>query len=99
MTDVLGYPKYATHGTDWGCVVSYLQYGNFNNSVRAAHLTFLPFLPLSQESLKTQNISLSTPLEEFEEQISANFGAVGNAYVLEQTTEVWILRCYHKNLF
>ena len=87
MTDVLGYSKYATHGADWGSFISYSLYNNFNGSVRAAHFSFLPFLPRSPSELAALNISLSL-LEKFEEQEAVVFSAVGTGYTVEQSTEV-----------
>ncbi|KAJ7789456.1 Alpha/Beta hydrolase protein [Mycena olivaceomarginata] len=59
MTDVLGYPKYALHGTDWGCDVGYRLYESFNATVRAAHFAFLPFQPPTPQEIADQNITLS----------------------------------------
>jgi pimeloyl-ACP methyl ester carboxylesterase len=87
MTKVLGYDKYAAHGTDWGSGVAYSLYDNFNTSVRATHLTFAPFFPETPEQLAAQNITLS-PLEQIEEAESMNWNAVGNGYFVEQTTKV-----------
>ena len=89
MTDVLGYSKYATHGTDWGSFVAYSLYDNFNASVRAAHFTFLPFSPKSPSELAALNISLS-PLETFEAEEAVIFNSVGTGYTVEQSTEVRI---------
>jgi pimeloyl-ACP methyl ester carboxylesterase len=87
ITEVLGYDKYATHGTDWGCVIAYKLYNNFNSTVRAAHLTFLPFYPLGLEALAACNISLS-PLEQFEADRSVDWQQTGDGYFVEQTTKV-----------
>jgi pimeloyl-ACP methyl ester carboxylesterase len=95
MTDVLGYSKYATHGTDWGCGVSYSLYDNFNASVRAAHFAFLPFFPLQPDALAAQNISLSA-LEQSEEENYISWSTVGNGYFSEQSTKVREMVCCGK---
>lgn len=87
MTKVLGYERYAVHGTDWGVSVAYSMYDGFNTSVRAAHFNFLPFLPLQPDQLAAQNISLS-PLEEFEEQRFLEWNTAGIGYFIEQTNKV-----------
>lgn len=87
MTEVLGYKKYTTHGTDWGSAVAYKLYDNFNSTVGAAHLTFLPFYPLGTVELAAHNITLS-PLEEFEEERSVEWQQTGDGYFVEQTTKV-----------
>ncbi|PON26666.1 hypothetical protein TGAM01_v204676 [Trichoderma gamsii] len=88
MREVLGYDQFATFGTDWGCAPTYSLYDNFNTSVRAAHLAFLPFsAPSSAADLAALNITLSSPLQQFEEQRSMDWATSGNAYFLEQTTK------------
>ncbi|KAK7064781.1 putative epoxide hydrolase [Favolaschia claudopus] len=59
MTDVLGYSKYAIHGTDWGSNVAYHLYESFTSNVRAAHFTFLPFIPPLPQHIADNNIPLS----------------------------------------
>ncbi|KAJ7449089.1 Alpha/Beta hydrolase protein [Mycena galericulata] len=59
MTEVLGYPTYALHGTDWGSVVAYALYSGYNTSVRAGHFVFLPFFPPSAQEIAANNITLS----------------------------------------
>ncbi|KAF2730317.1 alpha/beta-hydrolase [Polyplosphaeria fusca] len=86
MTKVLGYSKYAVHGTDWGSGVAYSLYDNFNASVRATHLAFAPFHPATPEQLAAQNISLS-PTEQFEESEAMNWNSAGSGYFYEQTTK------------
>ncbi|KAF4503278.1 epoxide hydrolase [Fusarium agapanthi] len=86
MTKVLGYPKYAVYGTDWGSGVAYSLYANFNTSVRLAHLSFLPFVPLYRTQLAAEGIKLS-PLEEFEAQRAEEWATTGNAYYMEQATK------------
>ncbi|KAF5597820.1 epoxide hydrolase [Fusarium pseudocircinatum] len=86
MTQVLGYPKYAVYGTDWGSCVVYSLYANFNTSVRLAHLSFLPFVPLYRAQLEAEGIKLS-PLEEFEAQLAEDWATTGNAYYMEQATK------------
>jgi pimeloyl-ACP methyl ester carboxylesterase len=46
MTQILGYKEFATHGTDYGSGPAYTLYANYSRSTRAAHFTFIPFLPL-----------------------------------------------------
>ena len=87
MTEVLGYQTYAVHGTDWGCAVAYGLYGQFNTTVRAAHLNFLPFYPLNSEQLAALNITLSAE-EEYEEQRFLDWQGAGNGYFIEQTAKV-----------
>lgn len=88
MREVLGYDQFATFGTDWGCAPAYSLYENFNTSTRAAHFAMLPFYPLNSTELITQNITLSSRLQQFEEQRSMDWLTSGNAYFLEQTTRV-----------
>ncbi|KAJ7131762.1 Alpha/Beta hydrolase protein [Mycena crocata] len=59
MTEVLGYPTYTLHGTDWGSVVGYSLYSSFNATVRAAHLTFIPFNTPTPQDIADNNITLS----------------------------------------
>ncbi|UKZ76851.1 hypothetical protein TrVFT333_004566 [Trichoderma virens FT-333] len=86
MTEVLGYKTYAVHGTDWGCVVGYDLYDRFNTTVRATHLTFLPFTPLNTEQLAAANIALS-PEEVIQENRYLEWANAGNAYFSEQATK------------
>ncbi|UKZ69561.1 uncharacterized protein TrAtP1_010567 [Trichoderma atroviride] len=86
MREVLGYDQFATFGTDWGCAPAYSLYDNFNTSTRAAHFSMLPFYPLSSTELAAQNITLSSPLQQFEQQRSMDWLTSGNAYFSEQTT-------------
>ncbi|KAJ0419605.1 alpha/beta-hydrolase [Aspergillus carlsbadensis] len=87
MTKVLCYDTYATFGTDWGAGVAYSLYDRFNTTVRAAHLAFLPFLPLTSEQLAAENITLSSPLEEFEQAIAEEWTRSGSGYFVEQSTK------------
>ncbi|KAJ3541266.1 hypothetical protein NM208_g4128 [Fusarium decemcellulare] len=86
MHEVLGYKRYAVHGTDLGAGIAYSAYDQFNQTVRAAHLVFLPFLGLTWEQLKDQNIVLSAG-EEFAEQRLLDWQSSGNAYFLEHVTK------------
>ncbi|KAF5606686.1 epoxide hydrolase [Fusarium subglutinans] len=86
MTKVLGYPNFAVYGTDWGSGVAYSLYANFNTSVRLAHLSFLPFVPLNRSQLAAEGIKLS-PLEEFEAKRAEEWATTGNAYYMEQATK------------
>jgi pimeloyl-ACP methyl ester carboxylesterase len=87
MTHVLGYDKYAVHGTDWGSGVAYSLYNNFNTTARALHLNFLPFFPLTPDQLAAENITL-TPEEELEAQETAAWSSSGNGYFVEQVNRV-----------
>ncbi|KAF7328190.1 Epoxide hydrolase domain protein [Mycena venus] len=86
MTEVLGYSTYAVHGTDWGSAVAYSLYGSFNTTVRAAHFTFLPFFPPSAQDIAANNITLSD-LQKVTEQRVSEFNAIGNGYLIEQSTK------------
>lgn len=87
MTDVLGYPKYAVHGTAHGAAIAYTLYEDYNATTRAAHFTFIPFFPPTAEEVAKMNVSL-TPLEEFMLQRSDEWAQTGNAYYLLQLTTV-----------
>lgn len=87
MTDVLGYKTYAAHGTDFGAMLSYSLYDNFNTTVRAVHLLAVPFFPFGLEDIANRNITL-TPYQKFREDYFLNFQATGNAYNLEHSTKV-----------
>lgn len=93
LTDALGYDTYATFGTDWGGGVAYTLYDQFNTTVRAAHLAFLPFYPPTQEQLAAENITLSS-LEEFEEGNTIEWNNSGLGYFVEQATKVSIYHVY-----
>ncbi|PYH88720.1 alpha/beta-hydrolase [Aspergillus ellipticus CBS 707.79] len=86
LTDVLKYNTYAVFGTDWGSGIAYTLYGQYNTTVRAAHLAFLPFFPLTPPELAAENITL-TPLEEFEEANTVEWNNSGEGYFTEQTTK------------
>ncbi|KAJ5219468.1 alpha/beta-hydrolase [Penicillium cinerascens] len=79
--------NYATFGTDWGSGVAYTLYDQWNTTVRAAHLDFLPFYPLSAIELAAENITL-TGLEDFEEDVTITWSNSGTGYFSEQTTKV-----------
>ncbi len=85
MTQALGYQRYAVHGTDWGSDIGYSMYDQFNTTVRALHVNFLPFEPPTA----ARNITLS-PGEAVTRQRSADWTAAGNGYFVEQTTKVWL---------
>lgn len=87
MTKVLGYEKYAVHGTDWGAAVAYQMYTNFNESNRAAHFTFIPFTPQSEVQLEERNITL-TEGEKFQLHRSNDWVSGGSAYFNLQQTKV-----------
>ncbi|KAH7310608.1 Alpha/Beta hydrolase protein [Stachybotrys elegans] len=86
MTDLLGYEKFAVHGTDWGSGVGYSMYEQFNSTVRALHAPFLPFFPLTEEQLEAANVTLS-PMEQFQVQRGDDWYATGNGYFIEQSTK------------
>jgi hypothetical protein len=86
MTDVLQYKTYAAHGTDWGAIVAYSMYDNFNTTNRAVHLLGVPFLPLGPADIAARNFTL-TPDEEFRNNYFLQFSATGNGYYTEQTTK------------
>ncbi|KAF7936946.1 hypothetical protein EAE99_002295 [Botrytis elliptica] len=83
MTDVLGYETYAARGSDFGSNVAYNLYNNFHKSVRAVHLTGIPFLPLSPVEFPKHNITLDTD-EEFQKNLVLGFNT---GYVIEQSTK------------
>nr|POE88364.1 putative epoxide hydrolase [Quercus suber] len=87
MTKVLGYETFAVHGTDFGVGPAYSLYDGSNQTARAAHFAFLPFIPLLPEQLAERNISLQSSLEEFEEQRLFEWATTGNAYFQEQVTK------------
>lgn len=87
MHNVLGYKTYAVHGTDWGSAVAYELYSQYNSTVRAAHLNFLPFLPYTVQQLEAANITIA-PEEIAAQARSLDWGNSGNGYFIEQTTKV-----------
>ncbi|KAL6806356.1 alpha/beta-hydrolase [Trichoderma sp. SZMC 28013] len=87
MTKVLGYETFATFGTDFGAGPAYSLYDNYNYSTRAAHFAFLPFFPLTPDQLAAENITLSSKLEQTEEQNFVTWTTTGNAYFSEQATK------------
>jgi pimeloyl-ACP methyl ester carboxylesterase len=87
MTQVLGYDRYAVHGTDWGSEVGFNMYAGFNATARALHLNFLPFATPTAEDLAARNISLSAG-EKVTAQRSADWTSSGMGYFLEQSTKV-----------
>ncbi|KAI1176688.1 alpha/beta-hydrolase [Nemania sp. FL0916] len=86
MNQALGYERYAVHGTDWGCDVGYSLYEQFNTTVRALHLNFLPFAPRTPEEIAAMNFTL-LPGEKVTEQRAADWEQSGNAYFSEQVTK------------
>lgn len=87
LTNVLQYDTYATFGTDWGAGIAYSMYDQFNTTVRALSLDFLPFHPYTPDQLAAENITLS-PLEEFEQAEAMEWNNSGEGYFVEQTTKV-----------
>ncbi|KAL7940980.1 Alpha/Beta hydrolase protein [Trichoderma barbatum] len=86
MTDVLGYNKFAVHGTDWGCSVAYNLYSSYNSTVRASQLVFLPFFPFTPDQLAAEGIKLDA-LEEFEEAGFMEWYTNGQAYFQQESTK------------
>ncbi|KAI0538354.1 Alpha/Beta hydrolase protein [Xylaria digitata] len=86
MTQVLGYQRYAVHGTDWGSDIGYSMYDQFNTTVRALHLNFLPFGPPTPGDIAARNITLS-PGEAVAEQRGVDWETAGNGYFIEQATK------------
>ncbi|KAJ7499841.1 Alpha/Beta hydrolase protein [Mycena latifolia] len=84
MTEVLGYPTYTVHGTDWGSAVAYSLYSSFNTTVHAGHFVFLPFFPPLAQEIAENNITL-TALQEVAEQQTTAWNTTGNSYFREQT--------------
>ncbi|KAI0969183.1 Alpha/Beta hydrolase protein [Xylaria arbuscula] len=82
MTQALGYERYAVHGTDWGSDVGYSMYDQFNTTVRALHLNFLPFAPPTPADIAARNITLSAG-ESVTEQRDTDWETSGNAYFSE----------------
>ncbi|KAJ7124411.1 Alpha/Beta hydrolase protein [Mycena epipterygia] len=86
MTEVLGYPTYTVHGTDWGSAVAYSLYSSFNTTVRAAHFVVIPFLPPSAQEIADNNITLSGAQTVAEHRFT-QWSAIGNGYFVEQETK------------
>ncbi|KAJ7451855.1 Alpha/Beta hydrolase protein [Mycena galericulata] len=84
MTEVLGYPAYALHGTDVGSVVGYALYSGYNTSVRAGHFVSVPFSPPSAQEIAANNITLSA-VQKVTEQRGIDFITNGMSYLTEQT--------------
>ncbi|KAJ7607892.1 Alpha/Beta hydrolase protein [Roridomyces roridus] len=85
MTQVLGYPTYALHANDWGTIIGYDLYANYNTTVRAAHFLMIPFSPPTPDQIAAQNITLA-PDQQEAEGIFVDWASTGNAYFTEQTT-------------
>jgi pimeloyl-ACP methyl ester carboxylesterase len=86
VVDVLGYDKYAVHGTDWGSAVAYSAYDSFSSHVRASHFAFLPFAAQDAAGLAALNITLDA-LETFEEARLEEWSTKGFAYFQQLSTE------------
>ncbi|KAJ7652023.1 Alpha/Beta hydrolase protein [Mycena polygramma] len=84
MTEVLGYPKYALHGTDWGAVIGYYMYKSYNTTVRAAHFVFLPFAPPLPQDIADNGIMLSDTAKVALE-ATVNWFSVDQGYFQAQT--------------
>jgi pimeloyl-ACP methyl ester carboxylesterase len=93
MTEVLGYKTYAVHGTDWGSGVAFDMYDQFNTTVKAAHLNFLPFFSPNPDQLAAQGITLAAD-EVAQEQRAMDFENSGAGYYIESTTTVSGLASY-----
>lgn len=87
MTEVLGYPEFAVHGTAHGAAVAYTLYEDYNATTRAAHFSFIPFFPPTAEAVTEMGITLD-PLEKFMLARSDEWGQTGNAYYMLQLTTV-----------
>lgn len=87
MTQVLGYKTYALHGTDWGSGVSFDMYDSFNATVKAAHLSFLPFSSLTPAQLAAGSIVLPSSAVAKEER-AMDFQTKGAIYFKEMATRV-----------
>ncbi|KAJ7773965.1 Alpha/Beta hydrolase protein [Mycena metata] len=86
MTDVLGYPTFALHGTDWGSAVAYSLYSSFNETVRAGHFVWVNFVPPTPQELVEKNITLS-PAQNITERRSMDWETTGQGYLNEQATK------------
>ncbi|KAJ7301703.1 hypothetical protein DFH08DRAFT_674987, partial [Mycena albidolilacea] len=86
MTEFLGYSTYAVHGTDWVSAVAYSLYSSFKTTVLAAHFVFLPFVSPSVEEITANTITLSD-IQKVTEQRVIEFNAIGNGYLIEQSTK------------
>ncbi|KAJ7580720.1 alpha/beta-hydrolase [Mycena floridula] len=86
VVDVLGYPTYALHGTDWGSVAAYSAYSQFPQNVRAAHFTFIPFVPPSAQEIADAGIALDS-FGQLAEVHSTEWATTGQGYFVEQTTK------------
>ncbi|KAJ7238991.1 Alpha/Beta hydrolase protein [Mycena haematopus] len=84
MTDVLDYPKYALHSTDWGADIGYHLYESFNASVRAANFVFLPFQPPSPQDIADNNITLSD-IQKVTLQRTVDWLTIDQGYFQEQS--------------
>ncbi|CAK5266482.1 unnamed protein product [Mycena citricolor] len=84
MVEVLGYPTYTIHGTDWGSGVAYSLYSNFNQTVSAASFVFLPFASPTFAEIAAANVTL-TATEQVTEARGTKWSTIGNGYFLEQT--------------
>lgn len=87
MTDVLGYETYAVHSTDWGSLVAWQLYGNFNQTVRAFHTSFIPKVPYNREELAERNITLK-PEEELPLDVFIEWQRTGTGYFQLLSTKV-----------
>lgn len=62
-------------------------YNSFNSTVRATHLTFIPFYGPTPQEAAEANITLS-PIGEVGVQRSVEYRTNHSAYFAEQTTQV-----------
>ncbi|KAJ6519228.1 Alpha/Beta hydrolase protein [Mycena sanguinolenta] len=84
MTDVLGYPQYTMHATDWGADIGYHLYESFNETVRAALFVWLQFQPPSPQDIADNNIQLND-IEGVTLQRSTDWFTIDQGYFQEQT--------------
>ncbi|VUC34859.1 unnamed protein product [Clonostachys rosea] len=86
MSDVLGYTTFAVNGTDWGSGIAYTLYEQYPATIRAAHFSMIPFIPMLHDQLTADNITLSES-EQFQAERFAKFAATGTGYFVTHTTK------------
>ncbi|KAF7367435.1 Epoxide hydrolase domain protein [Mycena sanguinolenta] len=84
MTEVLGYPQYTMHATDWGADIGYRMYESFNETVRAALFVWYQFLPPTPQDIADNNIVLND-IEKVTLQRSMDWLTIDQGYFQEQT--------------
>ncbi|RYP41967.1 hypothetical protein DL767_000598 [Monosporascus sp. MG133] len=81
MTKVLGYEKYAAHGTSNGAILAFTLYDEYNTTARAAHFPLMPFYSTTPDELALRDITLS-PLEQHIHERSMEWTDKGTGYFL-----------------